>query len=98
MAPSKERFRRDQGLQFLKHPAAQFLGLDGQTPALITIQAQPLVSELLAQHAVLFLEVIDHVALMLVQPAASEISSRRKGSSVRLMVIARHPSVDSDMR
>jgi hypothetical protein len=27
--PCQERLRRDQGLQFPKHPPAQFLGLDG---------------------------------------------------------------------
>jgi hypothetical protein len=41
----------------MKHAPAQFLGPDGQSPALIVIQAQPSASELLAKHAILFLEV-----------------------------------------
>jgi hypothetical protein len=34
------------------NPPAQFLGADGQSPVIITIHAQPLVSKLLAQRLV----------------------------------------------
>jgi hypothetical protein len=53
----------------MEHTPAQFLGPNGQAPALVVVQTQPIVSELLAQHAVFFLQVIDHVALVLVQAA-----------------------------
>lgn len=36
---------------------------------MVIIQAKPIASELLAQHAVLFFEVVDYVALVLVQLA-----------------------------
>jgi hypothetical protein len=46
---------------------------------LVIIQAQTLVSELLAQYAVLFLEVIDYVALVLVQPPGERNQQQAKG-------------------
>jgi hypothetical protein len=46
----------------MKPAPVQFLGLYGEAPVPVSIQAPPLVAELLAQHAVLFLQVVDHVA------------------------------------
>ena len=77
--PSQERFRRDEGLQFMKHVPAQFLGLDRQAPTLIVVQTQPHASELFPQHAVFLLQVIDHVALVLVQAAGHGNQQQSKG-------------------
>jgi len=48
-------------------------------------QAQPLVSELLAQYAVFFLQVVDHVALMLVQAAGERNQQQPKRSGIRIV-------------
>ena len=43
--------------------------LGGQANALIVGEAQPARAELLAEHPILGLEIVDHVALLLVDPA-----------------------------
>ena len=53
----------------MKHAPAQFLGLDGEAPALFVVQAQSLASELFAQDTVFFLEVVDDILLPLAQAA-----------------------------
>src|SRR5215467_10087051 len=57
--------RHDRG-QFIKHAPAQFLGPDCQAPALVIAKTEPLASELFAQHAVLLLQIVDHILLALV--------------------------------
>src|SRR6516164_5738783 len=51
------------------HPPPQVLCLGGQANALIVGEGQPARSELLAEHAILRLEIIDHLVLLLVDPA-----------------------------
>src|SRR6516162_4160171 len=68
--PSQERCRRHDSRQLMKHTPAQFLGPDRQASALIVIEMQPLASQLLSQHAVLFLQKVDHILLSLVHPAS----------------------------
>src|SRR5215472_5666343 len=58
-------WRHDRG-QFIKHAPAQFLGPDCQAPALVIVKTEPLASELFAQHAVLLLQIVDHLLLALV--------------------------------
>jgi hypothetical protein len=53
-----------------EHSTPQVLRLGGQANALIVGEAQPIWSELLAEHAVLRLEIIHHLALLLVDPAS----------------------------
>jgi len=53
----------------MKYAPTQFLGSDRSAPTLVVIEPQPLASHLLAEHAVLFLKMLDHVVLTLVQPA-----------------------------
>jgi hypothetical protein len=50
----------------MKHTPAQFLSPDRQASALIAIDMQPLASQLFAQHAVLFLKIIQGLLLSLV--------------------------------
>jgi hypothetical protein len=50
----------------MKHAPTQFLGPDRQASALIVIEMQPLASQLLVQHAVLFLKIIQGLLLPLV--------------------------------
>jgi hypothetical protein len=68
--PGQERLRRDQGGRFVKHPAAQFLGLDRQATALVVVQAQPSSAELFPKNSVFLLEVVDDLLLLLIQPAS----------------------------
>ena len=47
----------------MKHAPTQFLGPDRQASALIVIEMQPLASQLLSQHAVLYLKIVDDILL-----------------------------------
>src|SRR5215831_3708986 len=67
--PSQERCRRHNRGQVIKHTPAQFLGPDGQASALVVAKPQSLTSELLAEHTILFLKVVDDILLSLVYPA-----------------------------
>src|SRR5215472_10135950 len=68
--PDQERCRRHNRGQAIKHTPAQFLGPDGQAAALVVAKPQSLTSELLAEHAILFLKVVDDILLSLVHPAS----------------------------
>jgi len=74
----QDRLRRDQGGQFVKHPAAQFLGLDRQATALVVVQAQPSSTELFSKNSGFLLEVVDDLLLQLVQPAIEENQQQSK--------------------
>jgi len=50
----------------MKHTPTQFLGPDRQASALVIVKTEPLASELLAQHAILFLKIVDDILLPLV--------------------------------
>ena len=63
----------------MKHAPARFLGSDRQASTLVIVKTPPLVSELLARDAVLFLKIFDHVLLALVQPAREGNEQSRKG-------------------
>jgi hypothetical protein len=67
--PGQEGFRRDDCRDFPKNATPEHLRLGRQAPALIVVQPETLSSELLPQYPVFFAEVIDRVALLLVQPA-----------------------------
>jgi hypothetical protein len=49
---------------------AQVLGSNGQAAALVVAKTQPLAPGLPAQHAILFLKIVDDVLVPLVQPAS----------------------------
>jgi len=87
--PGQERFRLDQNGQFVKHPAAQFLGLDRHATALAVVQAQPSSAELFPKNSVFLLKAVDDLLLLLVQPPcegnqqqSKRIHSRAHGVSV----------------
>ena len=66
--PSEEGLWCDDDGQFVKHSPPQLLGLDSQAPALVVSQGQPLVAELLAQHAVFLMQVVDDILLLMAHP------------------------------
>src|SRR6516165_5982840 len=75
--PREQGVRADNGADFPEHPPRQELSFGGQANALIVGEAQPARAELRAEHAILGLEIVDHVALLLVDPA-------RKGKTKEL--------------
>jgi hypothetical protein len=54
---------------FLEHAPPQVLCFGGQADALIVGEAQPTRAELFAEDAILGLEIVDDLALLLVDPA-----------------------------
>ena len=67
--PREQRIRRHDGPNPRERPPAERLGFRGQADALIVGESHPPGTELLTQHAVLSLEIVDHVALLLMDPA-----------------------------
>jgi hypothetical protein len=63
--------------------------LGSQTNALIVSEAQPPRSELFSEHTVLLPEVVDHIALLLMDPAGD----RHKQKSQRMRQRRHHASV-----
>jgi len=82
--PREQGVRADNGADFPEHPPRQELSFGGQANALIVGEAQPARAELRAEHAILGLEIVDHVALLLVDPARQghneELERIREGS------------------
>jgi len=75
-------FRRDDCRDFPKKATPERHRLGRQAPALIVVQPETLSSELLPQYPVFLAEVIDRVALLLVQPTGDgnhEPSKRVEG-------------------
>ena len=73
--PSQERVRTHDGADFLEHAPPQVLCFGGQPDALIVGEAQPTRAELLAEDAILGLEIVDDLALLL-QPASATTRNR----------------------
>jgi hypothetical protein len=67
--PRHKRFRRDDGGYLAQDTSGQLLGFYCQTPALIVAEAQSLATQLLAQHSILFLQIVDDVPLLLAHPS-----------------------------
>ena len=90
---------RHDGRQIMKHAPAQFLGPDCQASALIVIEMQPLASQLLSQHAVLFLKIVDDILLPLVQPACKGNQKQAKGIKCRAQApLLTPPELDKGAR
>ena len=87
--PGQQRGGGHDRNDVVDHPPRQFPCLGGQTNALIVREAQPPRSELLPEHTVLLLEVVDHIALLLMDPAGH----RHKQTSQRMRQRRHHASV-----
>jgi hypothetical protein len=66
--PRQQRVRRHDRGELAQQPSAQRPGLRGESTTLIVREAQASGSTLLAQDAVLFVQIVDDVALLLVDP------------------------------
>jgi len=76
--PAQESFRRNEVGNFPQDATAKHLGLGRQATALVVVQTETLVAELLSQHPVLFTEIIDGVALLLTQPSGDRNQQQSK--------------------
>ena len=76
--PGQESFRSDDGGDFPQDATAKHFGLGRQATALVVVQTETLVAELLSQHSVLFTEIIDGVALLLTQPSGDRNQQQSK--------------------
>ena len=77
--PREQRIRRDDGPNRRKCPPAERLGFRGQADALIVGESHPPGAELLPQHAVLGLEIVDDIALLLMDPAGQRDEENTQG-------------------
>jgi len=76
--PSQQRIGCDDGSHFSEDPTAQLLGFDGQAPALVVAESKPLAPELLPENPILFLEIVNDVALLLAEPAGNRDQQEAK--------------------
>ena len=67
--PGEQGVRAHNGADLPEDPPTQVFRLGGQANALIVGESQPTRPELLAEHPILRLEILDHLALLLVDPA-----------------------------
>ena len=74
----QEGLRRYDGCDFPQDATPQHLGPGGQAAALVVVQTESLVPELLPEHPVLFAEVIDRIALLLTQPSGDRNQQQSK--------------------
>ena len=66
--PREQRIRGDEGAELPERLPAELLRLRGQADTLIVGEPHPPGAELLAQYAVLLLQIVDHTALLLMDP------------------------------
>ena len=66
--PAQECVRRDEGLQLTKRLATERLGLRGQATALGIGEPETARAELFPEDAILFLEIVDGVTRLLIDP------------------------------
>ena len=66
--PRQQRVGANDRDDVVEHSPRQSLRLGGQPNALIVGEAQSPRAELLSEHAVFFLEIVDHVLLLLMDP------------------------------
>jgi hypothetical protein len=66
--PSQERVWRDQGLKLVQTLASERLGFSGESATFGIGEAKAPTTQSLLEHAVLFLEICDHVQLTAVDP------------------------------
>src|SRR5262249_42628889 len=67
--PGEQGVRAHDGFELLEHAVPQTLRLGGQPNALVVGEPGTALTELLSKDAILGLEIVDHLALLLVDPA-----------------------------
>ena len=69
MVPAQDRVRCDDGRDLHQELASDPLALGCQPAALVVVQPRDTAAELFSQDSVLLDEVVEHLALAMVQPA-----------------------------
>src|ERR1700704_4252847 len=77
--PGQERVGAHDRSDLAKCSATQVLRLGSQQNALVVRESQRSRSELLSEHAILGLEIVDHLALLLVDPAGQGDKEKLNG-------------------
>ena len=77
--PPKNRIRSHDGGQLLEHLAPEDLAFDGQAPALVVVKEDSPLPELLSEHAILGLKVLDDFLLSLIDPACQDQEQQLPG-------------------
>ena len=67
--PSQKHVRRDEGFKLVQHLAPECSRFSRKSAALGVGETKPLPTQALLQHSVLFLEILDHIKLMAVDPS-----------------------------
>ena len=96
--PSQQRVRRDQGFKLIQHLAPECLRFSGESTAFDIGETKAPPTHALLKHAVLFLEILNHVQLMAVYPTGEhqeEHLNRPKqwGHCSRVYRSLRHPAL-----
>jgi hypothetical protein len=79
--PGEQRFRSNDSGHFCQDFAPQPSRLHRQPTALIVIQPEPPIAELLPKNPILFAKVVDDVRLTLINPSAKR-NTNRNGSRI----------------
>jgi hypothetical protein len=69
--PRQQSLRCNNGGDLGQHLSSQHLGLNSQSPALMVIEAQSPIAELLAKHSVLLARVVNDLQLALIHPSGN---------------------------
>ena len=100
--PSQQRVRRDQGFKLIQHLASECLRFSGESTAFGIGETKAPPTHALLKHAVLFLEILNHVQLMAVYPPCEhqeEHLNRPKqwGHCRRVYRSLRHPALSRSL-
>ena len=105
--PSKQSLGRDDGGDITKRPTTNKFRLRRQAPPLVVVQTKPLAIELLAEHSILFAQVLNRVTLLpAIQPASEpgngpsqrqtvEIADARNAGTIEILALLALPSLAS---
>jgi hypothetical protein len=81
--PTQNRIRSHDAGQFVEHLPAEDLAFDSQPPALVVVEQDSVLSELLSENSILRQEVLNGVLLSAVDPAGQDQEQRALSASVR---------------
>jgi hypothetical protein len=77
--PAQQRVRRNQRPDLAQELAAQDFAFDGQAPALVVAEQDPMLAEFLFQDLIFGAEVVDDLLLLAVHPAGEDKQKKLPG-------------------
>jgi hypothetical protein len=99
--PSQQRLRRDNAGDLGKSLSSQRLGLYGQSPALIVIQAHSPATKLFSKHPILLAKIFNDLQLPVVHPPGDGDQQKPERVEYSLRIqnpLPRPPSLSSEYR